>query len=73
MVCVDEIELAENGSPVQCRSEVLNVRDGISVWNGGMVQCPVVAAWPPIPRGPLGDHVQRGGPTAGRRSDDAEL
>ena len=38
------------------------VRDGITIWNGVVVECMVVTTRSPITKGLLRDHVERGGP-----------
>ena len=52
--------------------EVLDVRDGVAIRDRSMVQRPIVTAGTPIAT-LLRYHMERGGPTAGGGTDDAEF
>lgn len=69
VVTFDEVDLAEDGAPVQAIGEVLHVRQGVPVWRCDGVEPPVVAAGSP---GAvlLGHHVEGGRPGGVGPADD---
>lgn len=68
--CPDEVNMCENGGTMQASSEVLQMGNGILIGDCDAVERPVI---PPVPRGLLGDQVQRRAPVAGGWTDDAKL
>ncbi len=59
MVRSDKVELGENGCSVQCCCKILDMRDGISIRNGGIVQRKIIPARSPVSWGLFRDHVER--------------
>ncbi len=60
MISTDKVEFRENGSPVHGCGEILYVRNGIMVSDGGTVQDAIVSTWSPVAWCFFGNHVNRG-------------
>ena len=56
VVGADKVDFGEDVGTVEGNEEILYVRDGISVWNRGMVKRTIIPTWAPVSRF-LGYHV----------------
>ena len=50
VVCSHQIQLRENRTPLQIGREVLNMRNGVAVGLGDVIQRSIVATWTPVSR-----------------------